>query len=208
MGGEDGPPSAAALQVRCKKPCTKLKVWGNFTLGQSGDPAWKWEGCSNQTLGHRITCEQGPRWDCRSLAPSGWDPSTFLHSTPVWFGVFGWGSAKHGGGVGGKRHETWCETRSVLPWYIPIRCKVLLCVQQKTRMCNVGLWTKTCRCRRLCVCVFEVTQIPNQPRSATGAAAVEKPIPACAAVSYYDAPLALHFNTGPILTRYNTLNLI
>ena len=132
------------------------------------------------------------RWNCRSLAPSGWDPSTFLHPTPVQFGVFGWGSAKHGGGVGGKRHETWCETRSVLPWNIPIRCTMLLCVQQKTRI--------TLECGQnlagvVCVCVFEVTQIhsiprPSQPRSATGAAAVEKPIPACAAVSYYDAPLA------------------
>ena len=206
MGERMAPPSPAALQVRCKKPCTKLKVWGNFTLGQSGDPAWKMGGMPNQTLGHRITCEQGRAgiagpW----LHPAGTFPHFYIRPR-FGFGVFGWGSAKHGGGVVGKRHETWCETRSVLPWYSHQMQGVAVCAAEDS--CNVGLWTKTCRCRRLCVCVFEVTQIPSQPRSATGAATVEKPIPACAAVSSYDAPLALHFNTGPILTRYNTLNLI
>ena len=208
MGGEDGPPSAAALQVRCKKPCTKLKVWGNFTLGQSGDPAWKWEGWSNQTLGHRITCEQGRAGIAGFGGSIRLGPFHIFTFYPglvwrLWLGkrkAWWWRWSGRDTRLGVRRAR-FCHG-------IPIRCKVLLCVQQKTRMCNVGLWTKTCRCRRLCVCVFEVTQIPIQPRSATGAAAVEKPIPACAAVSYYDAPLALHFNTGPILTRYNTLNLI
>ena len=42
MLGDGLPRACQWLQVSCTKPCTKLKVWGNFMPGQSGDPAWKW----------------------------------------------------------------------------------------------------------------------------------------------------------------------
>ncbi len=186
--------------------------------GQSGDPAWKWGDAQipGPAVGHRITCEEGcvrGCWDCRVLAPSGWDLSTFYPGS-------GWLSIPAARGPAspapsirsqrnrkawrwrwcGRREETRdlrlarCETRLGLAWdlegaWMQDCCCILSDAEDSY---NVKLWTvgKMPACFDSCVSRLHTANASRQPELPS----LEKPIPA---LLFLITTLRSRFNTGP-----------